>query len=295
MIIGSHVSVTAPEYLAGSVREALGYGANALMVYTGAPQNTKRKPVMDLKPKEARELMKEAGISMEHMIIHAPYIINPANASKETVRELARSFLIQESARVEAIGASYLVLHPGSYTDMDLSTGIATAIDQLNSIDDQLSGRVTICLETMAGKGSEIGFQLEQLEEILEGLHSPQKYGICLDTCHMNDAGYDVSDFDSLLDEFDRILGLSRLKVIHLNDSKNPRGARKDRHENIGLGAIGFETLYRIAHNERTAHIPKILETPYIGKKAPYGVEIEMLKNGVFDRSRLEALKDESK
>ena len=213
MILGSHVSMGAPGFVLGSVEEAIGYGANALMLYTGAPQNTRRKAVDELRIEEARKKMDEAGILPEHLIVHAPYIINPANSVKPEVMDLARSFLIEEAHRTAAIGASYMVLHPGSYTTTDLETGIRTAASQLNAIEDELPEGVIICLETMAGKGSEIGFRLEQLAELLSLIHRPEHYGICLDTCHMNDAGYDISDFDGLLDEFDRILGLKSRPV----------------------------------------------------------------------------------
>lgn len=288
MILGSHVSMGAPGFVLGSVEEAIGYGANALMLYTGAPQNTRRKAVDELRIEEARKKMDEAGILPEHLIVHAPYIINPANSVKPEVMDLARSFLIEEAHRTAAIGASYMVLHPGSYTTTDLETGIRTAASQLNAIEDELPEGVIICLETMAGKGSEIGFRLEQLAELLSLIHRPEHYGICLDTCHMNDAGYDISDFDGLLDEFDRILGLDKLKVIHLNDSKNAKGARKDRHENIGFGTIGFEALHKVAACERTAAVPKILETPYVGGQAPYAIEIEQLRKGSFSKELLE-------
>ncbi len=282
MIIGCHVRMTAPGYLAGSVREALEYGANALMLYTGAPQNTKRKPVSELKADEARKLMAENGIPAERMIIHAPYLINPANAVKPEVRELAGSFLLSEGIRTHEIGARYLVLHPGSYTETDPETGIRTAAMTLNSLRD-FPEDVTVCLETMAGKGSEIGRTFEELADLLSLLDRPDSFGICLDTCHIHDAGYDVTDYDGVLDTFEHVLGLQRLKVIHLNDSKNPRGARKDRHANLGTGEIGFETLDRIARSSRTEHIAKILETPFVDKKPPYKKEIAMLKEGRYE------------
>ncbi|MBQ9327835.1 MAG: deoxyribonuclease IV [Solobacterium sp.] len=290
MIIGSHVSMSAPEFVEGAVKEALCYDATALMLYTGAPQNTRRKPIEELHIEEAASLMKAHGIPMEHMIIHAPYIINPANSVKPEVMEIARTFLVEEVKRTASIGARYLVLHPGSYTSTDLQTGITTAIQQLNAIDSELVDDVVICLETMAGKGSEIGFRMEQLAEILEGLNSPEKFGVCLDTCHMHDAGYDITEFDGILDEFDHLIGLSRLHVIHLNDSKNPCGARKDRHENIGFGRIGFEALHRVAINPRVAHIPKILETPWVKGSAPYKTELAQLRSGRFDKHILEEL-----
>ena len=281
MIIGSHVQMKAPDFLAGSVKEALSYEANALMLYTGAPQNTKRRPLEEMKIDEAQKLMKENGIPMEHMIIHAPYLINPANSVKPEVSELATQFLTSEMQRTAAIGAKYIVLHPGSYTTTDLETGIRTIISCLNGLD--IPEGIVICLETMAGKGSEVGFRFEHLAEIIAHMNHPEHFGVCLDTCHISDAGYDVSDFDSVLDEFDRVIGLDRLHVIHLNDSKNECGARKDRHANLGQGTIGFDTLCHIAHHPRTAHIPKILETPYIDGEPPYGREIRMLKEKVFE------------
>lgn len=289
MILGCHVQMKAPEYVEGSVKEALSYGANALMLYTGAPQNTRRNPVEKMHIKQAQDLMKANGLSMEHLIVHAPYIINPANSVKPEVAELAKEFLQSELSRTEAIGARYLVLHPGSYTTTDMETGIRTIIERLNSVE-YYPENVVITLETMAGKGSEVGFRFEQIEEILSGVHHPENFGVCLDTCHINDAGYDVRDFNAVLDEFERIIGLKHLHVIHLNDSKNERGARKDRHANLGRGTIGFETLHAIAANERCAHVPKILETPYINKKPPYQYEIAMLRSGVYDPEVLDNL-----
>lgn len=280
MIIGSHVQMKAPDYVLGSVKEALSYNANALMLYTGAPQNTKRVPVENMKIQEAQQLLKENNIPLENVIVHAPYIINPANSVKQEVGELAVQFLREEALRTKAIGAKYMVLHPGSFTTTDLQTGIQTTIQHLN--ETEIPDGVVICLETMAGKGSEIGYQFEQLATILNNVNQKDNYGVCLDTCHINDAGYDVSHFDEVLDQFDSVIGLNKLHVIHLNDSKNIMGARKDRHANIGQGEIGFETLLSIANNQKVKHIPKILETPYIDSKAPYKEEIEMLRTGNY-------------
>ena len=277
MYIGSHVQMKAPLFLEGSVLEAISYGANALMIYTGAPQNTKRRPVEDLHIKEAQELLKKNHIRQEDLIVHAPYIINPANSSKQYVFDLAREFLQKEVDRVHAIGARYIVLHPGSFTDTSLEQGLSTTIQQLNTIDFT-NKDIVVCLETMAGKGSEIGYTFEQLQYILSNLQYPEHFGVCLDTCHMHDAGYDVTHFDDLLDEFDKVIGLNKVHVLHLNDSKNKQGSHCDRHANIGKGEIGFETLYAIAHNERLKDIPKILETPYVDSRPPYKEEIEMLK-----------------
>lgn len=280
MILGCHVQMKAPLYLEGSVKEALSYGANALMIYTGAPQNARRKEVSRLHIDEARQLLQEAGIPLSRLVVHAPYIINPANSVNVETGQFAVNFLQKEIERVQAIGASYIVLHPGSYTTADLSTGIHTAVKHLNQVD--VPENITICLETMAGKGTEIGTTFDQLAEILNGLKQQDRYGICLDTCHIHDAGYNVSDFDAVLDQFDHVIGLNKLHVIHLNDSKNIRGSHKDRHANIGRGTIGFQTLLAVADNARCSTVPKILETPYVDGKPVYKEEINALKTGRF-------------
>lgn len=282
LLIGSHVKMAAKDYLLGSVKEAQSYGASTFMFYTGAPQNTRRKPVADLKVAEARELMEKVHIDINQVVVHAPYIINLANTVKRETFELAVDFLRQEIARVEEIGAHRLVLHPGSHVKAGEEVGLKQIITGLNEVltEDQ---NVIVCLESMAGKGSELGTSIDQLAYIIDHVHCRDKLGICLDTCHLNDAGYDVSDFDPILDEVDQKIGLNRLLVMHINDSKNPRGAHKDRHENIGFGTIGFDALNAIVHNPRLAKVPKILETPYINKHAPYGDEIAMLESGQFD------------
>lgn len=286
MIIGSHVQMKAPDFLLGSVEEALSNGATALMLYTGAPQNTRRRSISEMKAPEARNLMRANGLTMDRMIIHAPYIINLANSVKPEVAEFAINFLQQEIERTHEIGAHYLVLHPGSFTTTDLAMGIDTIVQQLNKID--VPDDVTITLETMAGKGSEVGYTFEQLAEILTKLKQVERYGVCMDTCHINDAGYDLKKFDAVLDEFDHCIGLKNLFVIHLNDSKNEKGAKKDRHANLGRGTIGYEILHSIAINQRIEQIPKILETPYINEQSPYAIEIDMLKSGIYDPKRLE-------
>lgn len=275
--LGSHVSMKAPDYLVGSVSEALSYNANALMLYTGAPQNSKRIPVEKLKIEEARKMMEENGLSMERMIVHAPYIINLANSVKPETSEFGGEFLAEELRRVEAIGARYLVLHPGAHLKAGADVGIKWIIDRLNEVLDADTGNVIIALETMAGKGTEIGRSFEELAQIREGVHKKERIGVCLDTCHIHDAGYDLSDFDSILKQFDEILGLEQLKVLHINDSKNVRGAKKDRHENIGKGEIGFDILHTVVWHPALENVTKILETPYIDGKAPYKEEIEAL------------------
>ncbi len=276
--IGSHCSMSAPKFIEGSVLEALSYNANALMIYTGAPQNSKRRPIEDLHVAEAQVLLNENLIPLDNLIIHAPYIINLANSVNLNTFDFSVDFLKNEIERVEAIGAKYLVLHPGSFSTATLQTGIDQVIKGLNQVinNDQ---NVIICLETMAGKGSEVGFTFEQLQQIIEGVKLNEFLGICMDTCHIHDAGYDLSDFDNILNEFDRILGLDRLKVLHINDSKNLQGAHKDRHENIGNGFIGLSNLAGVVHHPKLENIVKILETPWINDQAPYKEEIEKLRN----------------
>ncbi len=278
MIIGSHVKMSSPNYVLGSVQEALSYDANALMLYSGAPQNTKRVDIEKLKILDAKSLMDENHISIENLIVHAPYLINLANSVKLEVMDISKKMLVNEVYRTSQIGAKYLVLHPGSYTTTDLNTGIHAFEEHFNEIKNELESSVCICLETMAGKGTEIGKTFEELAILLE----KSKYdnmGICLDTCHIHDAGYDLNDFDSVLDEFDRVIGLKYLHVIHLNDSKNERGCHLDRHANIGVGKIGLENLLSIAYNKRLENIPKILETPYIDGKPPYKEEIKLIRD----------------
>lgn len=252
------------------------------MFYTGAPQNTRRKPVTDLKVAEARALMEQLNMDIGQVVVHAPYIINLANTVKPETFELAVHFLRQEIERVEEIGAYRLVLHPGSHVKAGEEAGLKQIITGLNEVltKDQ---KVTICLESMAGKGSELGTSIDQLAYIIDHVKYSDKLGICLDTCHLNDAGYDMSNFDAILDEVSQKIGLERLLAMHINDSKNPRGAHKDRHENIGFGTIGFDALNKIVHNPRLAEVPKILETPYINKHAPYGDEITMFKKERFN------------
>ncbi len=281
--IGSHVSLSGKKMLLGSVEESLENGANCLMVYTGAPQNTKRRPIDEFRVDEAKELLVKNNISMDDVIIHAPYIINLANTTKPEVFELAVDFLRQEIKRVEEIGAKYIVLHPGAHVGAGEDAGLDQIVKGLDMVltKDQTP---IICLETMAGKGSELGTSFEQLAYIINNVKLPDKLGVCLDTCHINDAGYDETDFDKILDDFDKIIGLDRLKVIHVNDSKNPIASHKDRHANIGYGTIGFDKLIKIIYNPRIKDLCKILETPFVNdrKDSPYKQEIAMIKNKKF-------------
>ena len=274
--IGAHCSMKSPSYLEGSVKEALAYHANALMIYTGPPQNTKRSAIEALHIEKAKALMAANGISMEAMVVHAPYIINLANSVKAETYDLAKSFLRQEIDRVTAIGAKYLVLHPGSFTTATFEIGVEYIINGLNEIL-RSNDTVMILLETMAGKGSEIGKDLESLRMIRDHVKYDHLIGVCVDTCHMNDAGYDVNNVDQWIDTLDQIIGLDHIPVMHINDSKNPRGSHKDRHANIGYGSLGFTTLNTIVHHPRLEHVIKILETPYINGMPPYGAEIDAL------------------
>ena len=282
LIIGSHVGYKKDSGLVGSVKEALSYNANTFMFYTGAPQNTKRLPIDLEKVKEAEQLMKDNKIAKENVIVHAPYIINLATDDL-VKREFSCNFLKEEIERVETLGFSYLVLHPGSHVGAGTDKGIQNIVDSLNKIIDK-DTKVVILLETMAGKGTEVGKNFEELESIISRIKQKENIGVCLDTCHINDAGYDLNYFDKVLDSFDKIIGLDKLKCIHVNDSKNIMGSHKDRHENIGYGHIGFDNLINIIYNKRLDNIPKILETPYIDKTyPPYKYEIEMIRTKKFN------------
>ena len=282
MIIGSHVSMSGKDMLLGSVKEALSYGANTFMFYTGAPQNTARKPVEQLKVAEAKQLMAENNIDINNVVVHAPYIINLANTIKPETFELAVSFLKAEIERCQKIGTSILVLHPGSHVKAGSEAGLQQIVKGLNEATKNC-GNVKIALETMAGKGSECGRNFDELAYIFNHVDNNECLGFCLDTCHIHDAGYDLTKFDDILTELDQKIGLDRLLVVHVNDSKNEMGAHKDRHENIGYGKIGFETLNKIVHHEKLKDVPKILETPYIDKVAPYKEEIEMFRIQTFN------------
>ncbi|MBO4485439.1 MAG: deoxyribonuclease IV [Lachnospiraceae bacterium] len=287
MLLGSHVGMSGKEMMLGSVKEALSYGANTFMLYTGAPQNTRRKEISELNIPAAQELMKENAITK--FVVHAPYIINLANTVSAETYDLAVTFLRKEIERAEAMGSDILVLHPGAHVGAGEDAGIASIVKGLNEVLTP-ECKVHIALETMAGKGSEIGSKFEELARIYDGVQWNDKLRICLDTCHLNDSGFDVkSDFEGVLKQFERYFPLNQIACIHLNDSKNEQGAAKDRHENIGFGTIGFDALYGVTRISEFENTPIILETPYreIGgsadKMAPYKLEIAMLKDGRFN------------
>ena len=281
--IGCHVRMAGKEMFLASVKEAESYGANVLMLYTGAPQNTRRKEIKDLNIEAGWAYAKQAGI--REIVVHAPYIINLANTVKPETFELAVQFLEKEIRRTAAMRSHILVLHPGSALDAGAEAGIAQTVRGLNMVLDENEDEVFIALETMAGKGSEIGRTFEEIKAIYDGVNKKERLRVCFDTCHVNDAGYDlVHDYDGVFKHFDQVIGLDQIAVFHINDSLNPLGAHKDRHANIGQGTIGFETLHRLVHDPRFMEIPKILETPWLcaegeTKKTipPYKEEIQQL------------------
>lgn len=284
--LGSHVSMSGKKMLLAASEEAVSYGANTFMIYTGAPQNTRRKKIEDLNIEAGTKHMLENGIV--DIVVHAPYIINIGNAVKPETFELGVDFLRREIERTDALGARQIVLHPGAHVGEGSEVGIKKIIEGLNEVLTK-EQNVQIALETMAGKGSECGKTFEELAQIIDGVTLNEKLSVCFDTCHTHDAGYDiVNDFDGVMNQFDKIIGMDRIKVFHINDSKNVSGAAKDRHENIGFGHIGFDALSYIVHHDQFKDIPKILETPYVGtdknnKRPPYQLEIEMIKAKAFD------------
>lgn len=285
LLIGSHVSMSGKEMMLGSVKEALSYDANTFMLYTGAPQNTRRKAIEELKIREAWQLMKSK--NMNRFVVHAPYIINLANTIKPETYQLAVEFLAQELNRTKQMGSNLLILHPGAHVGAGAEKGIYSIVQGLNEVLSEPSD-VCIALETMAGKGSEIGKSFEELAAIYDGVKYPERLRVCFDTCHVHDAGYDiVHDLDGVLDQFDHYIGKKQIAVFHINDSKNERGAAKDRHADIGEGLIGFEPLYKLVHHPDFPGIPCILETPWYSDPQnpgrtlpPYKKEIAWLRTG---------------
>lgn len=298
MKIGSHVANNGTKMLLGSVEEALSYNANCMMVYLGAPQNTFRKPLSQMNVEKALTLAKENGINPHDIIVHAPYIVNLAQQDSEKFN-FAVKFLSDELRKTDLIGAKYMVLHPGAHVGSGSHIGvnrIASGINQMLDLTAEYNS--VIALETMAGKGTECGRNFEEIAAIINQVDNKDRIAVCLDTCHINDAGYDiVNNYEDVINEFDKIIGLEYLKVIHINDSKNPLNAKKDRHENIGFGYVGFDTIVKICNDERFKDIPKILETPYIDvtddlSVPPYKEEIKMIKDGIFNENIKEIIKN---
>ena len=281
--LGCHVGMAGKEMFLASAKEAASYGANVFMLYTGAPQNTRRKDISELNIEAGWEYARQHGI--EEIVVHAPYIINLANTVKPETYELAVEFLEKEIIRTAAMRSRIMVLHPGSHVNAGVEAGIAQVIKGLNTVLNQNDDDVYIALETRAGKGSEVGRTFEELKAIYDGVDKKDRLRVCFDTCHVNDAGYDiVNHYDEVFEEFDKVIGLDQIAVFHINDSMNPLGAHKDRHANIDKGSIGYETLHRLVHDERFIDVPKILETPWLAEegsdkktKPPYKEEIEWL------------------
>lgn len=297
LIIGSHVSFKKDTQLLGSVEEALSYGSNTLMLYTGAPQNTARSKIDEELTRRGNDLIKSSGMDKNDMVVHAPYIINLANGDPFAV-----SFLKEELSRCESLGITKLVLHPGSHVKLTREEGIQNIINGLNSVLHDNS-KVYVLLETMAGKGSEIGTNLSEIRTIIDGVERNSFIKVCIDTCHLNDSGVDISNFDDYLEKFDKIIGIEKLACVHVNDSKNELGASKDRHENFGFGTLGFDNLMKIIYHEKLASVPKILETPYVTKTdedkerlyAPYKHEIKMIKNKAFNPNLINDIRNDKK
>ena len=297
LIIGSHVSFNKDEQLIKSVNEALSYKANTFMFYTGAPQNTKRVAINDDLTIKAKEIMKNNKIDINNVIVHAPYIINLANEGEK--QNFGISFLKQEIARCEKLGIKNLVLHPGSHVGLGLEKGLDNIIRALNEVITE-NQKVMILLETMAGKGNEVCYNLEQIKYIIDNCTLNDKIGVCLDSCHLFDSGYDLIELDEFLDRFDKLIGINKIKCIHINDSKNPICSKKDRHENIGLGYIGFDNLINLIYHPKLKSVPKILETPYVSLNndttdrtyPPYKFEIEMIRNKKFNPNLLEDIRN---
>lgn len=286
-LIGSHVSMKGKEMLLGSAQEAAQYGENVFMIYTGAPQNTRRKSIEDLNIPAAKTFM--AAHEQREIVVHAPYVVNLGNTAKPANFQFAISFLTAEVQRAAALGAKQIVLHPGAHVGAGAPAAIAQIAQGLDTILTAAESPVQIALETMAGKGTEVGRSFEELAAIIDATPHNDQLSVCFDTCHTSDAGYAIAtDFDGVLNEFDHVIGLDRLKVVHLNDSKNPQGSHKDRHTNIGLGTLGFDVLNAVAHHPQLTTVPKIMETPVIGPDRkhsvnPHGYEVAMLKHQQFN------------
>lgn len=294
MKIGSHVSNKGNEMLAGSVMEAYSYGANCFMTYLGAPQNTARKPIDEFKIKEMHELLNQYQINIADVVVHAPYIVNLAQPNEEK-RRFAVEFLTGEVNRCTAVGITKMVLHPGAHVGEGPKAGIKRIAQGINEIiANTKDSKVVILLETMAGKGTECGRTFEEIKAIMDLVENQSRIGVCLDSCHLNDAGYDiVNNYEQVINDFDSIIGLKHLQVIHLNDSKNPLSSHKDRHANFGFGEIGFDALMQFVRDPRFKDLPIILETPYIDKDdnnsyPPYKFEIKMIRANQFNSNLFE-------
>ncbi|AGM25006.1 deoxyribonuclease IV [Spiroplasma chrysopicola] len=287
LIIGSHVSMNKPgNYLLGALKDTIANDANAMMIYTGPPQNTIRVDTSNFFIEEFHEQLKSNNLSLDNVIIHAPYIINLGNSINLSTFDIAVEFLKKEIKRAEEIGVKIIVLHPGSAVGAERQVGLDQIVKGLNLVLTKVQ-TVKIALETMAGKGTELGINFDELKYIIDNVNFSEKLGVCWDTCHMHDAGYDFeNDLEEILAEFNNKIGLDNLLCLHINDSKNPINNHKDRHENIGYGFLGFETLIKIIYHPLLDGKIKVLETPYVGDKAnatpPYKAEIAMINAKSF-------------
>ena len=298
LIIGSHVSFGKNQLL-GATEEALSYGSNTFMFYTGAPTNTIRKDIDSDYIREAQQLMKDNNIDIENVVCHAPYIVNLGNATDPDKYAFSKNFIKKELIRCDEMGITKMVLHPGNAIGITPEEGLDNIANALNEILDGTT-KCLILLETMAGKGTECGRTTEELAYIINKIERKEQIGVCLDTCHLNDSGYNIKEFDKYLDEFDKLIGIDKIKCIHINDSKNESGTHKDRHANFGIGTLGFDTLINVIYNERLSSIPKILETPYIGDTddskeriyPPYKFEIEMIRNKKYNPEFLNQIRE---
>ena len=297
LIIGSHVSFGKNQLL-GALEEALSYGSNTFMFYTGAPTNTIRKDIDSDYISKAQQLMKENNIDIENVVCHAPYIVNLGNASDPEKYKFSQEFIKKELKRCDEMGITKMVIHPGNAIAITKEEGLDNIANAINNILDGTT-KCLLLLETMAGKGTECGCTTEELAYIIDKIQKKEQIGVCLDTCHINDGGYSIADFDNYLDEFESKIGIEKIKCVHVNDSKNDQGAHKDRHANFGIGTIGFDSLINVIYNSRLENVPKILETPYIGETdeskerlyPPYKYEIEMIRNKKFDENLIEKIK----
>ena len=271
MIVGCHLSAS-KGYL-HMAKEAVSIGANTFQFFTRNPRGGNAK-ALDTADTAAFCAFAEAN-AFGQILAHAPYTLNGCSADP-AIRDFARRTMQDDLVRLEATPGSLYNFHPGSHVGQGVENGIAFIADMLNSVLFE-GMHTTVLLETMAGKGSEIGGRFEELAAIIDRVDMRDRLGVCLDTCHVHDAGYDiVDDLDGVLAEFDRVIGLHRLKALHINDSKNPRGARKDRHEKLGEGCIGLDAIVRIVNHPALRHLPMLLETP--NELDGYAREIALLK-----------------
>ena len=269
--IGCHLSTSDGYEVMG--KTALKLGANTFAFFTRNPRGGNAKPLVQADVDALLALMAEN--SFGKLVAHAPYTMNLCSANPETV-DFARRAMAGDLERMESLPGNYYNFHPGSHVKQGADEGIRLICEGLNEVLEP-GIHTTVLLETMAGKGSEVGRSFEELARIIDGTTHDELLGVCLDTCHVADAGYDiVSDLDGVLDEFDRVVGIERLCALHLNDSKNPLGSHKDRHEKIGRGSLGLETFRAVVNNPRLAGLPMILETP--NELSGYAAEISLLR-----------------